>query len=148
MTTTGGSRLERGIQTRKEVLGAQHVERSLAQVTDFSRPVQELVTATVWGDVWTRPDLDRRTRSLLNLAMLTALGRMHEFAVHVRGAIHNGCTETEIQEALLQTAVYCGAPAALESFRVAEGVLRELTKPAVPDVTGDGRVDESRTRDD
>ncbi|HZZ47141.1 MAG TPA: carboxymuconolactone decarboxylase family protein [Pseudonocardia sp.] len=120
----------RGLAIRKEVLGEAHVERSLAAVSDFSRPVQEYVTATAWGQIWSRPGLDRRTRSLLNLAMLTALGRNHELGVHVRGAVTNGCTETEIQEALLQAAVYCGAPAALESFRVAEGVLSELSEPA------------------
>jgi 4-carboxymuconolactone decarboxylase len=100
--------------------------RSLAQATDFSRPLQELVTTMCWNDIWTRPGLDRRTRSLVNLGMLTALNRMHEFATHVRGAIRNGCTITEIQEVLLQTAAYCGAPAALESVRVAERVLAEL----------------------
>lgn len=121
-----GERFERGLQVRREVLGAAHVDRSMAQVSDFSRPVQELVTESCWGDVWSRPGLDRRTRSLLNLGMLTALNRMHELAVHVRGAVNNGCTEEEIQEVLLQTAVYCGAPAALESFRVAEKTLREV----------------------
>ena len=121
-----GARFEQGLQVRREVLGAEHVERSLANVTDFSRPVQELVTEYCWGAVWTRDDLDRRTRSLLNLVMLTALGRNHELGVHVRGAIRNGCTVAEIREALLQTAVYCGAPAALESFRVAERVLTEM----------------------
>ncbi|MGH3390647.1 MAG: 4-carboxymuconolactone decarboxylase [Actinomadura sp.] len=119
-------RFERGLRVRREVLGAAHVDRSLAQVTEFSRPVQELVTEYCWGEVWNRPGLDRRTRSLLNLAMLTALNRMHELGVHVRGAVANGCTEEEIQETLLQTAVYCGVPAALESFRVAERVLQEV----------------------
>ena len=95
-------------------------------MTEFSRPIQELVTEYCWGEVWTRPGLDRKTRSLLNLAMLTALNRMHELAVHVRGAVTNGATEEEIQEALLQAAIYCGVPAALESFRVAEQVLKEV----------------------
>jgi 4-carboxymuconolactone decarboxylase len=122
----GNDRLARGEQVRREVLGSEHVDRSLAQVTAFSRPVQTLVTEVCWGDVWSRAGLDRRTRSLVNLAMLTALNRPHEFGVHVRGAIRNGCTQEEIQEVLLQTAVYCGAPAALESFRVAERVLTEL----------------------
>jgi 4-carboxymuconolactone decarboxylase len=119
-------RYEAGLAIRKEVLGEAHVERSLAAVSDFSRPVQEFVTRACWGDVWSRPGLDRRTRSLLNLVMLTALGRNHELGVHVRGAITNGCTEQEIQEALLQAAVYCGVPAALESFRVAERVLADI----------------------
>lgn len=124
-------RFDAGLNVRKEVLGAEHVERSLAKVTDFSRPVQELVTEYCWGEVWTREGLDRRTRSLLNLAMLTAMNRMHEFAVHVRGAVRNGCTQEEIQECLLQAAVYCGAPAGLESFRVAEQVLTELAAEGV-----------------
>jgi 4-carboxymuconolactone decarboxylase len=118
-------RFERGLAIRKEVVGSDHVERSMAQVSDFSRPVQEYVTRCCWGEVWDRPGLDRRTRSLLNLVMLTALGRSHELAVHVRGAITNGVTETEIQEALLQATAYCGAPAGLEAFRVADGVLAE-----------------------
>jgi 4-carboxymuconolactone decarboxylase len=124
-THQADGRFERGLRARREVLGAEHVDRSLEQVTEFSRPVQELVTEYCWGEIWTRPGLDRKTRSLLNLTMLTALNRMHELAVHVRGALTNGATEEEIQEALLQTAIYCGVPAALESFRVAEGVLRE-----------------------
>lgn len=121
-------RFEAGLAARKEVLGAEHVERSLAKVTDFSRPVQELVTEYCWGEVWTRDGLPRKTRSLLNLVMLTAMNRMHELAVHVRGAVRNGCTEAEVQEALLQTAIYCGVPAALESFRVAEQALAELAE--------------------
>lgn len=118
-------RFERGLAVRKEVVGEAHVERSMAQVSDFSRPVQEWVTRACWGDVWDRPGLDRRTRSLLNLVMLTALGRSHELAVHVRGAVTNGATTAEIREALLQATVYCGAPAGLEAFRVAETVLAE-----------------------
>ncbi|GAB3473562.1 carboxymuconolactone decarboxylase family protein [Nocardiopsis coralliicola] len=123
---TMSDRFEEGLRARKEVLGAEHVERSLRDVSEFSRPAQELVTEYCWGAIWTRPGLDRKTRSLLNLTMLTALNRMHELAVHVRGAVTNGCTEEEIQEALLQTAVYVGVPAALESFRVAEAALREV----------------------
>jgi 4-carboxymuconolactone decarboxylase len=119
-------RLEAGMRVRKEVLGAAHVERSLANAKPFSAPVQELVTEYAWGEIWTRDGLPRGTRSLLNLVMLTALGRSHELAVHVRGAITNGVTPLEIQEALLQATVYCGAPAGLEAFRVAERVLEEL----------------------
>jgi 4-carboxymuconolactone decarboxylase len=116
-------RYERGLATRREVLGAEYVDRALGQATDFTRPLQELVTEYCWGAVWTREDLDRRTRSLLNLAMLTALNRPHELAGHVRGAVNNGCTEAEIRETLLQAAVYCGLPASLDAFRVAERVL-------------------------
>ncbi len=115
-----------GLQTRRDVLGAAHVDRSLGQVTEFSRPIQELVTEYCWGAVWTRPGLDRRTRSLLNLAMLSALNRGHELGVHVRGAIRNGVTESEIQEALMQVAIYVGVPASLESFRIAEAKLEEM----------------------
>ena len=116
---------DRGLEMRRQVLGATHVDRSLAQVSDFSRPIQELVTEYCWGVVWTRDGLPPKTRSLLNLAMLTALNRSHELGVHVRGALTNGATVDEIQETLLQTAIYAGVPAALESFRVAEGVLKE-----------------------
>jgi 4-carboxymuconolactone decarboxylase len=122
----GQERLQRGLELRREVLGDGHVDKSLAAATEFTRPIQEFVTQTCWGDVWSRPGLDRRTRSLVNLAMLTALNRMAEFGVHVRGARRNGCTEAEIQEVLLQTAAYCGAPAALEAFRIAEKVLTDL----------------------
>jgi 4-carboxymuconolactone decarboxylase len=127
MTNPDRSAYERGIAMRRQVLGDEHVERSTASASEFSRPVQELVTEYIWGSVWTREGLDLGTRSLLNLVMLTALGRMHEFGVHVRGAINNGCTPLQIREALVQAAVYCGAPAALESFRVAERVLAELS---------------------
>jgi len=118
---------ERGIAMRRRVLGDAHVDRSTANVSEFSQPVQQFVTEFCWGAVWTRPDLDRATRSLINVAMLTALNRSQELAVHVRGAVNNGCTREQIREVLLQTAVYCGAPAALEAFRVAEGVLDELS---------------------
>jgi 4-carboxymuconolactone decarboxylase len=118
--------LEDGLALRRQVLGPEHVDRSLAAASDFSRPVQELVTEFCWGAIWTRPGLDLKTRSLLNLVMLTALNRSAELAVHVRGAVRNGCSREEIQEALLQTLPYCGAPAALEAFRVAEGTLTAL----------------------
>lgn len=117
---------EAGLAVRKEVLGTAHVEKSLGSVSEFSKPIQELVTEYCWGAVWTREGLDRRSRSLINLAMLTALNRSHELGVHVRGAVNNGVTEQEIQEVLMQTAIYVGVPAALESFRVAEKVLAEL----------------------
>ena len=129
MSDANGSRLERGMTVRRLVLGDAHVDRSLRNATEFTRPVQEFVTESCWGDIWSRPGLDLRTRSMINLAMLTALNRMHEFEVHVRGAVQNGCSRQDIQEVLLQTAAYCGAPAALESFRVAERVLDELEPP-------------------
>lgn len=117
--------LAAGMKARSEVLGREHVERSLAQASEFSRPMQELVTEYCWGAVWTRPGLDRRTRSLLNIGMLTALGRSHELGVHVRGALNNGVTPQELQEALLQAAIYCGVPAAMDAQRVTEAVLSE-----------------------
>lgn len=124
--TTRQQTYEAGLRVRREVLGAAHVDRSLGQVTEFSRPIQELVTEYCWGAIWDRDGLDRRTRSLLNIVTLTALNRMHELGVHVRGAIRNGVTVEEIQEALLQAAIYIGVPASLESFRVAEAKLEEM----------------------
>ncbi len=115
-----------GLSIRKSVMGASHVEKSLGQVSEFSRPIQELVTEYAWGEVWSRPGLDPRTRSMLNVALLTALNRPHELAGHIKGALNNGVTEEEIQEILLQTMIYCGVPAALESFRVAEKAFSEI----------------------
>lgn len=111
---------------RRTVLGAAHIDKSLGEVSDFSRPIQEFVTQYCWGAVWTRGVLPLQTRSLLNLVMLTALNRQHELGVHIRGALRNGVSISEIQEAFIQAAVYVGAPAALESFRVAERVLAEF----------------------
>lgn len=130
MQHTHKETFEDGLAIRKEVLGAAHVERSLANVSEFSRPMQELVTEYCWGAVWSREGLDRKTRSMLNLAMLTALNRGHELSVHVKGAITNGCTPEEIQEILMQTAIYVGVPAALESFRIAEATLKEMNVTA------------------
>lgn len=119
-------RFERGLEVRREVLGGEHVDRSLAAASDFMRPMQEFVTEYCWGTVWTRPGLDRRTRSLINLGMLAALGKGQELEVHVRGALTNGATETEISETLLQAAVYCGVPAGIEAFRRADAVLASM----------------------
>lgn len=117
---------EKGLQVRREVLGAEYVDASISQADDFSRPLQELVTEYCWGTVWTRPGLDRKTRSLLNLAMLTALNRPHEVKLHVKGALNNGCSKNDIMEVLLQTAIYCGVPAAVDSFRVAKEIFQEV----------------------
>ncbi|MGH6945822.1 MAG: 4-carboxymuconolactone decarboxylase [Kiloniellales bacterium] len=120
---------EAGLTVRREVLGRDYVDASLeSNSDDFGRPMQELVTEYCWGTVWRRDGLPRRTRSLLNLAMLTALNRHHEFKAHVRGAIRNGVTEEEIREVLLQAAIYCGVPAAIEGFRLAREVLEEAKK--------------------
>ena len=119
-------RFERGLKTRREVLGDAHVERSLDASTDFNWPSQMLATEWAWDEIWNRPGLDRRARSLLNLGMLAALNRPHEFKAHVRGAIHNGVTVAELQEILLQIGGYCGIPAAMDCFRLASEVLKDM----------------------
>ncbi len=119
-------RYEEGMAVRKAVLGAEHVEKSLRAADDFTRPMQELVTEYCWGEIWTRPGLDRRTRSFLNLAWLTALNRPHEIRLHVRGALNNGLTREELMEVFLQSAIYCGVPAALDAMRVAKEVFAEI----------------------
>ncbi|RJR53219.1 MAG: 4-carboxymuconolactone decarboxylase [Desulfobacteraceae bacterium] len=125
-------RFERGLQLRREVLGAQHVDASMSSADDFQRPLQELVTEYCWGAVWSRPGLDLKTRSLINLAMLTALNRPKEVKLHIRGALNNGCTREQIREVLLQAAVYCGVPAAVESFRLAGEVFGDMDSQKQP----------------
>ena len=117
---------DKGLAIRREVLGADYVDASLRNADEFNRDLQEYVTQYCWGDVWNRPGLERRTRSFLNLAMLTALNRPHELKLHVRGALNNGVTREEIREVFLQAAVYCGVPAAIDSFRVAREVFKEI----------------------
>jgi len=124
--TMSSELFEKGLQIRREVLGAEHVNASMSQADDFSRPLQELVTEYCWGNVWARPGLDRKTRSLINVAMLTALNRPHEVKLHLRGALNNGCSQNDIMEVLLQTAIYCGVPAAMDSLRVAKEFFHEL----------------------
>jgi 4-carboxymuconolactone decarboxylase len=119
-------RFAAGLAVRKEVLGSAYVDASLARADDFTAELQKLVTETAWCDIWSRPGLARRDRSLLNLGMLTALNRPHELKLHLRGALNNGITRDEIKEILLQTLVYCGAPAALDAFRVAGEVFKEF----------------------
>ena len=115
----------KGLAARKEVLGAEYVERQLKTVDDFGMPMQELVTQSCWGWLWTRPQLPRKMRSLVNLGVLSALNRPNEFKTHVRGALTNGCTREEIREVLLQVAVYCGMPAGVEAFRLAREAIKE-----------------------
>ena len=122
MTT---SLFDQGLEVRKAVLGAEYVEAALKNADDFSRPLQELVTEYCWGAIWTREGLPRKTRSLLNLAMLAALNRPHELELHLRGALRNGCSKEEIREVLLQVAIYVGVPAAVDSFRTARKVFAE-----------------------
>jgi 4-carboxymuconolactone decarboxylase len=117
---------EKGLKIRREVLGAEFVDRAISTADDFNRPLQELVTQYCWGEIWGRPGLDRRTRSIINLAMLSALNRTHEVKMHVKGALNNGLTKDDIKEIFLQVAIYCGVPAGVDSFRTAQEVFKEL----------------------
>ena len=117
---------EKGLKIRREVLGAEYVDKALSTADDFNRPLQELVTTYCWGEIWGRPGLDRKTRSMLNLAMISALNRPHEIKAHVKGAINNGLTKNDIQEVFLQVAIYVGVPAAVDSFRLAREVFQEM----------------------
>ena len=117
---------EIGLKIRREVLGAEYVDKSISQADDFNRPLQELVTEYCWGSVWSRPGISRKMRSLINLAMITALNRPNELKLHLKGALNNGCSKEEIMEVLLQTAIYCGVPAAVDSFRLAREVFSEI----------------------
>jgi 4-carboxymuconolactone decarboxylase len=117
---------ERGLAIRKAVLGKDYVEKSIASADDFSRPMQELSTEYCWGHVWSRPGLERRDRSLINLAMISALNRPHELKLHVKGALANGVTREEMREVFLQVAIYCGVPAGIDSFRIAREAFAEV----------------------
>ena len=117
---------DRGLKLRREVLGPEYVDKSLQSANDFMMAFQRITTEWCWGYAWTRPGLDRKTRSLLNLAMLTALNRAPEIKLHVRGAINNGVTVDEIKETLLHATIYCGIPAGLDAFKAANEVLKEM----------------------
>ena len=117
------SQFNKGLATRKQVMGEDFVAKALGQATDFTRPMQQYITRNAWGDVWQREGLDLKTRSLITVAMLTALGKQHELKGHVRGALNNGATVAEIQEVLLHASIYCGVPAAVEAFRSAAEVV-------------------------
>lgn len=121
----GSERFEAGLAVRREVLGREYVDKSLAEADEFSRPIQELSTEYCWGEIWTKPDLPRKTRSLINIAMISALNRPHELKLHIRAALHNGCSKEEIRAVLMQVAVYCGIPAGIDGFRIAKEVLKE-----------------------
>ena len=133
--TTRKDLFDTGLAIRREVLGSDYVDRSIQTADDFNHPLQELITEYAWGGIWSRPGLTRQTRSMINLAMITALNRPHELELHVRGALNNGVTREEIREVLLQTAVYCGAPAALDSFRIARKVFAEVDAAAAGETT-------------
>ena len=119
-------KFDEGLKVRREVLGDEYVDNAINNIDDFNRPLQELVTEYCWGTIWTRDGLPRKTRSLINLAMLTALNRPHEIKAHLIGALNNGCTRQEIMETLLQATVYCGVPAGVDGFRTAIAVFEEV----------------------
>ena len=118
-------RFDDGLKTRREVLGAGYVDKAMAGVDDFSKPFVDLLNTYCWNDVWNRPGLDRKTRSMLNLAMLSALGKEHELKLHLNGSLNNGLSKEQIREVLLQVAIYCGVPAAVVAFRAAKEVFKE-----------------------
>ena len=123
--TSGDPTHERGMEVRREVLGDEHVDAAIQRTTGFTADFQDLITRYAWGEIWTRPGLDRRTRSCITLTALVALGRLEELELHVRAALRNGLSEDEIKEVLLHTAIYCGVPAANAAFAVAQRVLDE-----------------------
>jgi 4-carboxymuconolactone decarboxylase len=124
------AKFEAGLKTRKAVLGDAYVDASIAAADDFTWPLQELVTEYCWDSIWNRDGLPRKTRSLINLAMITALNRPHELKLHIRGAFNNGCSQDEIREVLLQSAIYCGVPASIDAFRSAREVMKEMADEA------------------
>lgn len=125
---TDASRHEAGMRVRREVLGDEHVDRAVARTTPFTEDFQDFITRYAWGEIWSRPGLDRRTRSCVTMTAMVALGKMDELEMHVRAALRNGLTEDEIGEVLLQCAVYCGVPAANAAFAVAQRVLAEAAR--------------------
>ena len=127
MDTKLNNAFEKGLATRTQVMGKDFVSKAFDNATAFTLPMQHYITQNAWGDVWQRPGLDLKTRSLITIAMLTALGKQHELKGHVRGALNNGATVTEIQEVLLHASIYCGVPTAVEAFRSAAEV---IDKPA------------------
>lgn len=130
MITTTSKDFEQGLLTRKQVMGEDFVANAFANATDFTMPMQEFITRNAWGDVWQRPGLDMKTRSLITVALLTALGKQHELKGHVRGALNNGASAQEIQEVLLHASIYCGVPTAVDAFRSAAEVIDGPKKTA------------------
>ena len=123
---SNNERFERGKKVRAAVLGSAHVARTASNRTPFNAEFQDFLMEYAWGSIWSRPGLDHKTRSMITIAMLVAMGRLDELKLHIRGALNNGVTKAEIQEVLLQTCIYCGVPAALESFRIASEVIKEM----------------------
>ncbi len=122
------TRLSKGLAKRRMVLGDEYVDHALSNMDSLSEPLQRMVTEFCWGEVWNREGLTLKTRSLLNIVMMTALNRPHELKIHLRGAFRNGCEELEISEAILQTAIYCGVPAAIDSMRIFRSVMQEMSE--------------------
>ncbi len=122
------SQFDKGLATRKQVMGEDFVANAFGKATDFSMPIQQYITRNAWGDVWQRPGLDLKTRSMITVAMLAAMGKQHELKGHVRGALNNGVTPEQLQEVLLHASIYCGLPAAVEAFRTAAEVV-DAAKP-------------------
>lgn len=122
------SKYEQGLKIRKQVLGEHYVEHAIAQADDFNLPLQQLVTEYCWGTVWANDTLSLQQRSMINLAMISALNRPHELKLHVKGALRNGLSQEQIREVLLQVAIYCGVPAAVDSFRIAREAIAEFLK--------------------
>ena len=123
MTTSASKDFEKGLATRKQVMGEDFVANAFANATEFTMPMQEYITRNAWGDVWQRPGLDMKTRSLVTLALLAALGKQHELKGHVRGALNNGATPEELREVMLHASVYCGFPTAIDAFRTVAEVV-------------------------
>ena len=121
-------RFDQGLKTRREVLGAEYVDKAMAAADDFNKPFVDLLNTYCWNDIWNRPGLERKTRSMLNLAMLSALGKEHELKLHINGALNNGLTKEQIREVFLQVAIYCGVPAGVDSFRIAREAFAEYDK--------------------
>ena len=128
--TSGDPTHERGMEVRREVLGDEHVDAAIQRTTGFTADFQDLITRYAWGEIWSRPGLDRRTRSCITLTALVALGRLEELELHVRAALRNGLSEDEIKEVLLHAAIYCGVPAANAAFAVAQRVLEDHEGPS------------------
>jgi len=134
---------EKGQKLRREVLGDAYVDAAAKKTTDFNRPFQELIAQYVWGTLWSREGLDRRTRALINIAMLTAMGRVEEVKLYLKAAPNVGVTQDDVREVLMQTAIYCGIPAALDSFRIAQEIYAEAPAEA-PKVKGKGKKDKAK----
>jgi 4-carboxymuconolactone decarboxylase len=128
MSSAENPQYTKGLETRRKVLGREYVDASVAGADDFTKPLQNLVTEYCWGAVWGRPGLSLRDRSMLNLAMLSALNRPHELKLHLRGAMNNGLSQDEVMEILLQVGIYCGMPAAMDSFRTAKEFFADYAK--------------------